>query len=329
MTTLMSTTTRTAALAAAILASAFLPYVTGEFWVGIATEAVIFAIAALGLNVLIGHAGLVSVGHAGLFATAAYATALTQTRFGFGFLTSALAAVGITLVVTAVFAIAAVRTTGMYFLMITLAEGMLVWGLAHRWSAVTGGENGAISGVRPDWLALHYEYYWLALAVLVVVAGLVWLYTRSGYGLAVRATRDSATRMTSIGYSPPAQRFGAFLVSGAAMAIAGVLYAGYQPVVGPSAAHLSMSILFMLMVLTGGSGALVGPVVGAVLLTVMRAGVSAETPRWPTVMGVVLIVVVLFAPQGVTGLLQDRLRPRRRPRRRPRHHKQASPELVK
>ncbi|MFC0111382.1 branched-chain amino acid ABC transporter permease [Kibdelosporangium aridum] len=304
--------TRTIALAIAIVAAVLVPYVTGQFWVGIATEAVIFAIAALGLNVLIGQGGLVSVGHAGLFAVGAYATALAQTEYGFGFYGSAIVAILITLLLTAAFAIAAVRTTGMYFLMITLAEGMIIWGLAHRWSELTGGENGAISGVRPDGLTRYYQYYWLALAVLVVVAALLWLFTRSRTGLRIRATRDSAVRMTSIGYSPAGQRFTAFMVSGAVTGIAGVLYAGYYPVVSPSTAFLSTSILFMLMVLTGGANVFVGPIVGAVLLTVMRAAVSAETPRWPTVMGIVLIVVVLFASEGITGSIRDWLR-RRRP----------------
>jgi branched-chain amino acid transport system permease protein len=312
MKTLTSSKSRTLLIVVAVAFGVLLPYLTGQFWVGIATEAVIFAIAALGLNVLIGQGGLVSVGHAGLFAAGAYTTALTQTLYGLGFLTSALVAIVVTLVLTAAFAIAAVRTTGMYFLMITLAEGMLVWGLAHRWSAVTGGENGAISGVRPDGLTKYYEYYWLALVVLVVVAALLWMFTRSRAGLRIRAARDSAVRMTSIGYSPAGQRFSAFMVSGSAMAVAGVLYAGYYPVVSPSTAFLSTSILFMLMVLTGGSSVFIGPVVGAVLLTVMRAAVSAETPRWPTVMGIVLIVVVLFANEGITGSLRGWLR-RRRP----------------
>ncbi|MFI5609989.1 branched-chain amino acid ABC transporter permease [Amycolatopsis sp. NPDC051903] len=311
MTALTSTTSRTLLLVAAVAAGVVLPYLTGQYWIGIATEAVIFAIASLGLNVLIGQGGLVSVGHAGLFATGAYTAALTQTQYGLGFFTSALVAIAVTLVFTAAFAIAAVRTTGMYFLMITLAEGMLIWGLAHRWSAVTGGENGAVSGLRPGGFTRYYQYYWLALAVLVVVAVLLYLFTRSKAGLRIRATRDSAARLTSIGYSAPTQRFGAFLVSGAVMAVAGVLYAGYYPVVSPSTAYLSTSILFMLMVLTGGSGVFVGPIVGAVLLTVLRAAVSAETPRWPTVMGVVLIVVVLFAREGITGTLRDRLRSRR------------------
>jgi ABC-type branched-subunit amino acid transport system permease subunit/ABC-type branched-subunit amino acid transport system substrate-binding protein len=287
------------------------PYVTGQYWVGIATEAVIFAIAALGLNVLIGHAGLVSVGHAAIFAVSAYTAALTQTRYGFGFMASGLVAILVTMAVTAVFAIAAVRTTGMYFLMITLAVGMLIWGLAHRWSALTGGENGAISGLRPAGFTRYYEYYWLALAVFVVVAALLWLFLRSRAGLRIRGTRDSAARMESLGYSPSGQRFVAFLASGTVTAIAGVLYAGYYPVISPSTAYLSASILLMLMVLVGGSGMFLGPVLGAVLLTFLRAAVSAETPRWPTVMGIVMIVVVLFAREGITGAARQWFRSRR------------------
>ncbi|MFG1815440.1 ABC transporter substrate-binding protein [Kribbella sp. NPDC049174] len=300
-----------AVLGALAVVGLLVPYVTGQYWVGIATEAIIFAIVALGLNVLIGHAGLVSVGHAGLFAVSAYTAALTQTRYDLGFLTSAIVAIAVTIAVTAIFAIAAVRTTAMYFLMITLATGMLIWGLAHRYSALTGGENGALSGIRPGGFTQYYQYYWLVLAVFVVVAAALWLFLRSGAGIRIRGTRDSAVRMTSIGYSPSGQRFVAFLVSGAVTAIAGVLYAGYYPVVSPSTAHLSTSILFMLMVIVGGSGMFLGPALGAILLTVLRAAVSAETPRWPTVMGIVLIVVVLFARNGITGTVAQWLKSRR------------------
>jgi len=296
-----------------VVAAALLPYIVGEYWVGIGTEAAIFAIVAIGLNVLIGLGGLVSVGHAGLFAASAYATSLAQQRLDLDFVTSGLVAITVTLLITAVFAVAAVRTTGMYFLMITLAAGMLVWGLAHRWSSLTGGENGSVSGVRPGGLTRYYQYYWVVLAVLVVVALLLWAFQRSPAGMRVRATRDSAARMTSLGYSPAGQRFVAFLVSGAVTGVAGVLYAGYYPVVSPSTAHLSMSILFMLMVIAGGSAVFLGPAVGAVVLTVLRAAVSAETARWATVMGVILVAVVLFAPEGITGTVRDRLRPRRDP----------------
>jgi branched-chain amino acid transport system permease protein len=315
---LLTTTSRKAGLLAILaVLGVGVPYVTGQFWVGIATEAIIFAIVALGLNVLIGHGGLVSVGHAGLFGVSAYTAALAQTNYGMGFLASALLAIVVTVAVTAVFAVAAVRTTGMYFLMITLAAGMLIWGVAHRWSKLTGGENGAVSGLRPAGFTQYYQYYWLALAVFVVVAVLLWLFLESAAGLRLRGTRDSAVRMQSLGYSPAGQRFVGFLVSGAVTAVAGVLYAGYYPVVSPSTTHLSASILVMLMVIVGGSGMFLGPALGAVLLTFLRAAVSAETPRWPTVMGIVLIVVVLFARHGITGAAQQWLRARRRRRPQP------------
>jgi branched-chain amino acid transport system permease protein len=304
--------TRLAALVVLVGAAALVPYAVGEYWVGIATEAAIFAIVALGLNVLIGLGRLVSVGHAGLFATSAYAASLTQQHFDLDFVGSGIAAIAVTIAVTAVFAVLAVRTTGMYFLMITLAAGMLVWGLAHRWSALSGGDNGAVSGIRPLGFTQYFAYYWLVLAVLVVVAYGLWRFQGSRTGMRIRGTRDSAARMTSLGYSPAAQRFVAFLASGTVTAVAGVLYAGYYPVVSPSTAHLSMSILFMLMVIAGGSSVFLGPVVGAVVLTVLRAVVSAETPRWPTVMGLILVAVVLFAREGITGTVRDRLRARRR-----------------
>ncbi|MHA6617026.1 branched-chain amino acid ABC transporter permease [Pseudonocardia sp. DLS-67] len=303
---------RIVALVVLGVAAALVPYAVGEYWVGIATEAAIFAIVALGLNVLIGLGRLVSVGHAGLFATSAYAASLTQQHFDLDFVGSGIAAIAVTVAVTAVFAVLAVRTTGMYFLMITLAAGMLVWGLAHRFTALTGGDNGAVSGIRPLGLTQYYAYYWLVLAVLVVVACGLWRFQASQAGMRIRGTRDSTARMTSLGYSPAAQRFVAFLASGTVTAVAGVLYAGYYPVVSPSTAHLSMSILFMVMVVAGGSSVFLGPVVGAVVLTVLRAVVSAETPRWPTVMGLILVAVVLFAREGITGTLRDRMRDRRR-----------------
>lgn len=304
-TALLGNTVAVAVVAALLLA---VPYLTGANAVSLVTEALILALAATSLNVLAGETGLISLGHAATFGGSAYILAIAQRDLDVGFIVAAIVAVLGALLLSFVFAITASRSSGVYFILVTMAQGMLVWGIVQRWSDFTGGDDG-IGGIeRPTGLSQYWAYYWFVVVVVAVcIVGLYALH-RSSFGLRLRGVRDTGTRMSALGYDVERQRLKSFLVAGFFAGIAGSLYAGNYQFVSPGAVHMGMSVDLLLMVVIGGIGVFYGPVFGAVVYVLLQAVLSEHLERWATVMGATLILMVLFAPDGVLGRLQGVLK---------------------
>jgi branched-chain amino acid transport system permease protein len=287
----------------ALLALAAVPlWVGGSFYVNIVSQILIAAIFALGLDILVGYAGLISLGHAGLFGVAAYTVAVMLDS-GFGHLAAMTMALAITLATTALFAVLALRTSGIGFIMITLALGQLLWGLAYRWIDLTHGDNGLSASSRsaPFGLALDsaVSFYYATLVVfLAVVAGIAVL-TGSAFGASLRGTRDQPRRMTALGFDVWKIRFLACVMSGFCSGIAGILFFYYNEFISPHALALSASAEVLLMVIAGGSGTLLGPIVGATLVVVMKSVASAYIERWNFTLGAIFVLIVLFMPDGL------------------------------
>lgn len=303
-----------AALALLAIAVLSIPYVVEQYYVGIATEILIFGLWAVSLNVLIGTAGLYSLGHAALLGVSAYTVIYAQTRLEFSFLAASLLAVVVTMAVSACFSVMAMRATAVYFLMITLAQGMLVWGVAQSWVSVTDGDNGLRGGGPDGILQEYYIYYWFTAAVVILCLVLLKLFLSSPHGLRLRGVRDSSTRMASLGYDVLWQRIIAFNVAALPAAISGILYVGYFHFISPTSVMVTSSVEGLLMVILGGMGYFLGPMLGAFLVIGLRNELTTYTDRWPTVMGILLILSVLFARQGLSAIAVDTLQRLRRAR---------------
>jgi branched-chain amino acid transport system permease protein len=291
------------ALVIALVVLATLPFWIGNsYYINIATQMLIYAILALGLNVLVGYAGLVTLGHAGLFGIAAYAGAVLIND-GHSHGVVAIGALLTTLVVTAMFAVLALRGTGLGFVMITVALGQIVWGIAYRWISLTNGDNGVSIAARPAPFGLSLieapEFYWACFAVFLVTIAAMAIFVASPFGAAVRGTRDQSRRMTALGYNVWLTRFAAFLFSGFWSGVAGLLYLYYNQFISPQAVALSASAEALLMVIAGGTATLLGPVAGAVLVIVMKYVASAYIERWNFVLGAIFVVIVIFMPEGL------------------------------
>lgn len=296
-------------LAAAIAA----PYMLGSYYVSLLTLALIGAILASSVNLLAGNAGLVSLGHAGIAAAAGYGLAWAY-RQGWDTAAQLGMALALTLIASVIYGLISMRTRGVPFLMVTLAAGMIVYGMAYRWSSVTGGTNGIAGIRRPPGIEQYWQFYFLALvSFLMITAGLV-VVNRSPFGLTLRGIRDSETRMVSLGYHVAAYKFGAMLLSGLIAGIAGVLSVWQSEFISPVAAGFQASALSVIMVALGGTGTILGPLVGAGLVTASQHMLSSVFERWSTLLGVLFILSVLFAPQGIVGGI-DRFVPRIRRRR--------------
>ncbi len=276
------------------------------------TQALIFGIMAMSLDVLLGYTGLPSLGQAAYFGAAAYAVALLATEGQVGLAGCAVAGIALATVTAAVFGVIAIRAVGTYFLMITLALGMIVWGLAFRWVSLTKGDNG-VSGVpRPELGALNLTpplpFFYFALTVAALVWLLLGLLVSSPFGLGLKGIRGSESRMRALGYNVWLHKYVAFVISGAFAGVAGVLWAYYNGFVGPTDVQLVTSVETLLMVALGGPGTLVGPAVGAAVIVFLKNFVSVYTKRWLLILGAVYIGVILFAPQGLVGAMRGRRR---------------------
>lgn len=290
-------------LAAALAALVAVPYwVPGTYYVNVSSQILLYAIFAMGLNILVGYAGLVSLGHAGLFGIAAYAVGYLLAA-GFGHPIAIAGGLLIGVACTAVFAALALRTTGIGFIMITLALGQIIWGLAYRWISLTGGDNGINVHGRPAPFGLDLNdaanFYYTSLVVFLIALAVVAIFVRSPFGAALKGTRDQPRRMNALGYHVWAIRFWACLLSGLLTAVAGMLFVYYTQFISPQTTALTASAEVLLMVIAGGPATLLGPIVGAALVVVVKNVVSGYIERWNFLLGAIFVAIVILMPEGL------------------------------
>jgi branched-chain amino acid transport system permease protein len=298
------------AAALAVLALVAVPPLLSSFMLSLLTQALIYAIVAMSLDLILGYTGLASLGHAAYLGLGAYAVGILTTRHGAGFWTTLAVGVLLAGVVAAVFGLVALRATGVYFLMITLALGMVVWGLAHRWVSVTQGDNGISSVPRPALgfglsLAKAVPFYYFALGGFLLALAFLWLVVRSPFGQTLVGIRESESRMRTLGYHVWLHKYIGFVIAGGVAGFAGVLWASYQGFVSPGDLELATSVEILLMVALGGRGTLFGPALGAILIVLLKNLVSVYTHRWLLILGAVYIGTIVYAPEGILGALRQ------------------------
>lgn len=306
---------RLVASGVAIAAAIALPYALSNYYVTLVSLILASALLASSVNMLAGDAGLFSLGHAGIAAAAGYGLAWSS-RQGFDLLGQLAVAGLLTLIASAIYGLISMRTNGVFFLMVTLAAGMVCYGMAYRWSSVTGGDNGLTGIRRPGWIGEYWQFYFFVLAAFVLLTLALIRVSRSPFGLAMRGIRDSESRMRSLGYNVPAYKFVGVMLSGVVAGIAGVLLVWQTEFISPSFSGFNASALALVMIVLGGIGTTMGPLVGAAVVVSIQQVLSTYVDRWPTILGVLFIASVIFAPQGLIGgmrTLVSRVRARYRP----------------
>jgi branched-chain amino acid transport system permease protein len=283
------------------------PPFLSSYWVGLVTQMVILAILAMSLDILLGYTGLPSLGHAATFGVAAYGVAVFSTAYRQDFWTCVLAGILVGTLLSAAFGLVVSHVRDVYFLMITLALGMVLWGVSYRWIPVTGGDNG-ISGIPR--LEAHaglpftgpVAFYYVTLAVFLVCGALMALLVRSPFGLTLRGIRENESRMSSLGFNTWLHCYLSYVLAGVFASVSGVMWAYYNGFVSPTYLDLTASSELFLMVTLGGPATLVGPVIGAGAIVLLKNVISAYTARWLLILGIVYIVTILTAPQGLWNL---------------------------
>lgn len=308
-----------AALLAILIGGALVAQASGHgFWVTLATKAAIFALAGVGLNLALGYGGMVSFGHAAFFGIGGYVTGILASHAMSGQPVLAglpgtnhmaliwPAAMIVAGLVALVIGALSLRTSGVYFIMVTLAFAQMIFWFAIGWPAY-GGEDGLSFYVRNQFLGLAtmnpLTWFFICAGLLLAALALTAVIMRSRFGLALQAARRNPQRVTSVGIRPFGIRLTAFVISAAITALAGSLYADLNRFVSPAALSWHMSGEIMVFVILGGVGRLMGPVAGAMAFVLIEHLAGGISDYWQALLGFALLGIVLFAPNGIVGAL--------------------------
>lgn len=293
---------RIVAVVAILGLAVVVPAIFPGYWLTIAILALIYAIEAMGLNLLMGFTGLDSLGQAAFFGLGSYGLGILTVKYGVAWWPAAIAAIAIGTAGAAIIGAIAVRTRGLYFLLITAAMGQVLWGADYRWGAFTGGADGLeLGGGRPSpWFYSELHFYYFTLAVFAVVTTVICLIIVSPFGLTLKSIRDREVRSQTLGYVTYTHKYVAFIIAGIAATIAGILSGAYNGIASPSDLALDQSFAVMLMVIFGGSGTLAGPIVGAILITALQFELSTFWPNaWPIILGAIYVFATIYLPDGI------------------------------
>ena len=307
-------------IAAALIAVPLV--IRNEFYINLASQILIYALLAVSLNLLLGYGGMVSLGHASFVGLTSYAAVLLLNA-GFGQLFSALFAIVFSTACGALFGLLALRASGIGFLMITLALGQIVWGIAYRANTLTEGDNGIRFAARPRPFGVDISgapsFYWFTLIVFAIALFFIWRLTRSPFGAALQGARDQPRRMRMLGHNVWLIQWLAFVLASFWGSVAGLLYVYYNLFISPHAISLQQSAEVLLMAILGGASTLTGPIVGAVIITLVKNVVSTYIDRWNSLLGAIFVVVIMFMPFGIVpGVRQLWARMRRPAKAEPR-----------
>jgi ABC-type branched-subunit amino acid transport system ATPase component/ABC-type branched-subunit amino acid transport system permease subunit len=299
--------------AAALIA---LPFVMRFIGLGVtsATEVVIFAMACMALNILVGHTGLVSFGHGAWFGLAAYTAGLIQREWLPGhFLLPILAAVALVAIVSALFGALILRRKGVYFSLLTLALAAMFYAIAFRWTAVTGGEDGLGGITRPVIAGISFDvappFYALVAGIAFCVVYVLWRFHRSPVGSVLVAIRENEQRARFIGYATDRYKLVAFTVSATITGLAGTLLLFNNRMTSAEPISVAFSGELLAMVVIGGMRSFLGPALGALFFVIFRDYLSSVTENWLLWFGLLFVCFIVFSPTGLVGVAQQLLRP--------------------
>ena len=278
---------------------------TGEFWIWVTTEMIISALFALSLNLILGYGGMVSFGHAAFFGIGAYTVALLMKKAGVSFYVALLAAPVAAAIAAAVIGWFCVRLIGLYFAILTLAFGQLLYMITFQWYTFTGGDDGIHGIPRPEFLG-PVGYYLFCLIIFVACFLLMRMYVLSSFGLSIRTIRENMERAKFVGINVRRYQWINFIIAGAFAGVAGGLFAELNRFAQTEFLHWSKSAEPIFANLVGGMYSLIGPVIGSTVLIFLKIVVQqihkSMVEMWAIVLGLILLLVVLFLPGGLVDI---------------------------
>lgn len=293
----------------------FAPLIISTYSVMILSEILIMGLMAISFNLLLGYTGLLSFGQGAFFGLGAYCAALMLQAGYQNLFLILLVGMLASLLASLVVGFFSVRLDEIFFAMITLGFGMLFFSIAHNWLDVTGGSDGLPVFVLPSLSLLGNEItfyeptrmYYLVFGIVLLGLVLLWLIVHSPFGLILKAMRENKQRVSFVGGNVRLLRIVAFAISGAFTGLAGVLFCLFNSMATPEFMHWSFSAKPVIMSIIGGTGVFLGPLFGAGIFFVLEQIIIQYTENWMLFLGIVLVPIVLFFPQGVFGTLRNKI----------------------
>jgi branched-chain amino acid transport system permease protein len=278
--------------------------IVSSFYVGLLTQALLTALFVMSLDLLVGYTGLDSLGHAAFFGFGGYVAALLSAHGVTNVFPLLLASAAGSGLLGMLFGAVALRASGAYFLIISMALGYLPWALAIRWRSFTGGSDGLPGLLRPDLgfgisLVSGPAYFTFVTLFVIACALVLAAIGGSSFGQALRGIKDSPSRMAALGYNVWLHKYVCFIIAAVFAGMAGMLAGFYTGLVSPDDLSVSQSAFGLRAVILGGAGTLLGPAIGAASIILIHFTLGALTPYWNSLLGCIYIAVVLFAPRGV------------------------------
>lgn len=282
-----------------------IPSILSQYYVYLLATVFTTALLASSLNLVLGYGGLLHLHHGVFYGVGAYTVAIVMTKTSWPFAVAIVLGPLIAGLIAFLIGWFCVRLRGLYFGMLTLALGQLVWAIVYRWNALTNGDNGIHAIPVPEFLRSVNAVYYTTLIVLSVSLVILYMITKSPFGLTLLATRDNPVRSESVGINVKKHRLTAFVIAGFFAGIAGVLFVLVERSVAPSLLFWSKSAEILIMCLMGGLTVFMGPTIGAGILVLLSMIVGLYTEYWLLVLGLLLLILVLFLPQGILWFLVE------------------------
>jgi branched-chain amino acid transport system permease protein len=287
-----------------------------QYWITLASEIFMFALFATSFNLLLGYTGLLSFGQAALFGAGAYTVSLIVLKLTNSWPLAFLGAVMLSTLVAAIIGFLSIHRAEIYFAMLTLSFGQLFYTVIYKWTKFTGGSDGLIGIPLPKFnlfgivvsLSNPIRYYYFTMGILIASFLILRRIVRSPFGQILLAIRENPIRLEFTGINPRRYKLIAFVIAGAFSGLAGALFAPFSGTIDPGIAHWSKSADPVFMSLAGGITTFVGPTIGAAVFLSLNSIISTITQYWMLIFGVILILIVMAFPTGMTGFLREKLK---------------------
>ena len=284
-----------------------LPIISTESRVIMVTEILVWSLFALSINFLLGYAGMIPFGHAAFYGVGAYSCAMLLKKAGLPFALAIITSPFIAAILGLIIGFFCVRLAGLKFAMLSLAFGQIVWAIIFKWYSFTGGDDGIIDIPLPTFLYDSANCYYLILIVFFIAVFILWRIVNSPFGWTLESIRENTPRVYFIGTNARHYQTIAFVISSFFAGLAGALLVLVTHNVFPEYAFWAKGGEGIIMVVLGGMFNFFGPVIGAFVLLFLQTFILSKTEYWPFFLGVILLIIMLFAPHGITGIIRKRV----------------------
>jgi len=287
------------------------PTFLSEFYLTVLCEALVMSLFALSFNLLFGYMGQLSFGQAAFYGLGGYTVAMLIMKAHFNFWLSIIAGVLVAGIIGLVVGFFCVRLRGIYFAVLTLAFGQLIFSVVFKWHKFTGGDDGIQGVFPPDFLKSPVAYYYFILVVFLLSAFILWKIIHSPFGQTIISMRENSERTEFLGINIAKYQLITFVIAAAFAGLAGAIWVPFYRSVAPSYLNWIKSGEPVMAAILGGPSLFYGPILGMFIMTFFHSWVLGFTIYWPVVMGALILVVIFFLPGGILGFIQEKVNQRR------------------